>query len=126
MHKNNTMVWKVMAVEKVIRQSWELSQNLCSVRWLKPNLRRIRNFRHFGLKILYMIVWTGRIKDNNLLLKTETDSEFLKLRSKLNQSFRVEGKKEYLKQSVRQFKVGILLFLVLTFVSYLEQSLLNN
>ena len=126
MHKNNTMVWKVMAVEKVIRQSWKLSQNLCSVRWLKPNLRRIRNFRHFGLKILYMIVWTGRIKDNNLLLKTETDSEFLKLRSKLNQSFRVEGKKEYLKQSVRQFKVGILLFLVLTFVSYLEQSLLNN
>ena len=32
------------------------------------------------------------------------------LRSKLNQSFRVEGKKEYLKQSVRQLKVGILLF----------------
>ena len=52
-----------------------------------------------------------------MLLNIEIDSEFLILRSKLNQSFRVDGKKEYLKQFVQQLKVGILLFLVLVFVS---------
>ena len=40
------------------------------------------------------------------------------LRSKLNQSFRVEGKKEYLNESVRQLKVGIRLLLVLMFASH--------
>ena len=46
-----------------------------------------------------MLLWTGRIKGNNLLLNNEADSAFLMLRSKLKQSFRAEGKKEYLKQS---------------------------
>ena len=50
---------------------------------------------------------TGRISDSNLLLKTEIDSEFLILISKSNQSFKVEGKKEYLKQSVQQWKIDI-------------------
>ena len=45
---------------------------------------------------------TGRIKDN-LFLKTEIDSESLMLSSSLNQSFKVEGKNEYLKPSVRQW-----------------------
>ena len=57
-------------------------------------------------------------KKTQLTLNIGVDSEFLMLRSKLNQSFRVEGKKEYLKQSVRQLKVGILLFLVPIFVPY--------
>ena len=43
-----------------------------------------------------MLVWTGRIKDNKLLLNIEIDSEFFILRSKLNHSFRVEGKKRIL------------------------------
>ena len=72
-----------------------------------------------------MLVSTGRIKDNNLLLNIEIDSEFLMLRSKLNKSFSVEGKKVYSKISVRQLKVRILLFLVLVF-NILELSLLNN
>ena len=41
-----------------------------------------------------MLVWTGRTKDNNLPLNIEIDSEFLILRSKLNQSFRVEERLE--------------------------------
>ena len=53
------------------------------------------------------------MKDNNLLLNSDINSEFLTLISKENESFKVEGKKEYLKQSVRQWEVGILLFLVL-------------
>ena len=56
---------------------------------------------------------TGRINASNLFLKTEIDSEFLILSSKLNQSLNVEGKKEYLKQSVQQWNIGIWLFLVL-------------
>ena len=40
------------------------------------------------------------MKDNNLLSKIEIDSEFLILTSRLNQSFRVQGKNEDLKQSV--------------------------
>ena len=38
------------------------------------------------------------MKDNNLLLNNDIDSEFLVLISKENQSFKVEGKKKYLKQ----------------------------
>ena len=57
-----------------------------------------------------MLAWTGRVKNNNVLLNIKIGSEFLMLRSKLNQPIRVEGKKEYFKQSVRQFKVYIPLF----------------
>ena len=49
------------------------------------------------LKILFCI---GQIKDDNLLLKIEIDSEFLIPRFRLKQSFTVRGKNEYLKQSV--------------------------
>ena len=38
--------------------------------------------------------------------------------SKLSQSFRVDGKKEYLKQLVGQLHVGICLFLVLIVFSH--------
>ena len=57
---------------------------------------RDRNVRPFGSKILYTLVWNGWIKDNNLLLNTEIDSEFLMLRSKSNLTIRVEGKKREL------------------------------
>ena len=63
---------------------------------MKTNHRRVRNVKPFRSKILYILVWTGRIKDNNLLLKIEIDSEFLILRYKLNQSFGVEGRKRVL------------------------------
>ena len=65
-----------------------------------------------------MLVLTGRVKDDNLLLNIEINSEFLMLRYILKQSFRIEGNKEYLKQSVRQLKVDILLFLVQMFYSH--------
>ena len=59
---------------KGFRQSWKLWRNLCSLRWLSPNRRRVSNFKPFGSKILYMLLWTGRIKDNSLRLKTSIDS----------------------------------------------------
>ena len=43
-----------------------------------------------------MLLWTGRIKDSNLLLNIEIDSEFLMLSSKLSQSFEVHEKKRIL------------------------------
>ena len=49
-----------------------------------------------------MLFRTGQMKDRNLLLNSDIDSEFLILISKENQSFKGEGKKEYLKQSVQQ------------------------
>ena len=42
------------------------------------------------------------MKDNNLLLNNDIESEFFILISKENQSFKAEGKNEYLMQSVRQ------------------------
>ena len=40
-----------------------------------------------------MLFRTGRMKDNNLLLKSDIDSEFLILISKENQSFKEKGEK---------------------------------
>ena len=42
----------------------------------------------FGSKILYIFLLTMRIKDHNLLLNIEIDSEFFMLSTKLNQPFR--------------------------------------
>ena len=44
-----------------------------------------------------MLLRTGQIKYNNLLLNIAIESEFLMFLSNLNQSFNVERKKEYLK-----------------------------
>ena len=54
------------------------------------------------------------MNDNSLFLKIAIDSEFLIVRSNLNQSLNVGGKKEFLKQFVLQWNVGIWLVLVLT------------
>ena len=74
------------------------------------------------LKILFC---TERKKDNNLLLKIEIHSEFLILTYRLNQSFRVQGKNEYLKQSALQLQIGSYLFLVLKVCSRLEIKLIR-
>ena len=61
--------------------------------------------------ILYTLLGIGRINDNDLFLKIAIDSEFLIVESKLNQSFMLEGKNEFLKHSVQQWNVGKRLFL---------------
>ena len=48
--------------------------------------------------------------DKSLILNIARGSEFLIEALKLNQSFKVEGKKEYLKQSVLQWYFGMWLF----------------
>ena len=66
---------------------------------LKPKRRRVKNFNPIGSNILYTLLSRGRMNDNSLLLNTEIGSEFLTVSSNLYQSFRVEEKKEFLKQS---------------------------
>ena len=83
-------------------QSSKLCGNLCSLRRLKPKQKRVKNFNPIGSNILHRLLSRGRMNDNSLLLNIEIDSEFLIASSNLYQSFRVKGKKEFLKQSVRQ------------------------
>ena len=93
---------------KGFMQFSKLCRNLCSFRLLKPKRRRVSCINPFGSKIFNTLFCTGQISDSNLLLKTKIDSEFLiLLLSKLNQPYKVEGKKEHLKQFVRQWKIGI-------------------
>ena len=133
------MVWKMMAVKKVMWRIFRLQTtgtqriyavlkimlNLCALRWLRPRRRRVRNFNPLRSEISYILFWNGRIKDNRLHLNKEIDCEFLMLISKLNQSFRVEGKKELLKKFVRHLYDGILLFLVPMVGSYLGIKLIK-
>ena len=65
-------------------------------------MEAISNFKPIGSKMLYMLLRFGRMKDNNLLLDNKNDSEFLMVISNRNQLVKVEGKKEYLKQSFQQ------------------------
>ena len=74
-------------------------------------MQLVRNFKPIGSNIIYTLLGIGRINDNNLFLKIAIDSESLIVESKLNQSFMVEGKNEFLKHSVRQWNVGKRLFL---------------
>ena len=72
----------------------KLCRNLCSLRWLKPNRKRVRSFNPMGSYMSYTLFAIGRMNDNNRFLNTSIDSEFLIVISKLNQSFNVDGKKE--------------------------------
>ena len=81
------------------------------MRWLNPKCKRVRNFKPIGSNTLYKLLGIGRINDDNLFLKIAIDSESLIVESKLNQSFMVEGKKEFFKHSVQQWNVGKGLFL---------------
>ena len=47
-------------------QSQKLCRNLCWLRWLRPTHWWARDFNPFRSKIL---LWTGRIRDNNLPLR---------------------------------------------------------
>ena len=66
-------------------------EKLCSLRWLKPKRKRVKNVNPVGSNLLYTLLSRGRMNDNSLLLNIET--EFLILSSNLYQSFRVEGEK---------------------------------
>ena len=86
-------------------QSLKLWLNLWSLRWLKPNRRRVNNFNPVGLWIPYVSLHLGLIKFNILFLTIKYDSDDFIL-SILFHSFTAYGKNEFLKSSVLILKFG--------------------
>ena len=89
-----------------LMQSLKLWLNLWSLRWLKPNRRRINNFNPVGLWIPYVSLHLGLIKFNILFLNIKNESDDFMILSKLFHSFTVYGKNEFLKSSVLTLKFG--------------------
>ena len=69
------------------------------IQMTKPSRKRVKSFNPCGSNILNTLFCTGRIIDSNLFLNIDIDSEDVILSSKSNQSLRVAGKKEYLKNT---------------------------
>ena len=86
-------------------QSLKLWLNLWSLRWLKPNHRRVSNFNLVGLWILYVSLHLGLIIFNILFLNIKYGSYDFMILSKLFYSFTVYGKNEFLKSSVLTLKL---------------------
>ena len=86
-------------------QSLKLWLNLWSLRWLKPNRRRVNNFNPVGLWIPYVSLHLGHIKFNILFLTIKYNSDDFILPI-LFHSFTVYGKNEFLKSSVVILKFG--------------------
>ena len=79
-----------------LRVSWKLCQNLCSRRWLRPNLSLVINLIPLGLWQLKLEFEDGLINFKKLFLKAEKVLEFLFFKSKSFHSVTVDGKKKNL------------------------------
>ena len=103
--------WTLFSTVKLHEQSGlihslKLWLNLWSLRWLKPNSRRVNNFNPVGLWISYVSLHLGLIKFNILFLNIKNKSDDFMILSKLFHSFTVYGKNEFLKSSVLTLKFG--------------------
>ena len=97
-----------------LSKSWNLCLNLCSRRWLKPNLDLVNNLTPLGLWQLKTVLPEGRMKFKSVFLKIFKLSELRIFRSSLFHSITAEGKKEFRKKLCFTLNRGILLvFLVL-------------
>ena len=77
---------------------WKLCLNLCSLKWLKPILRRIRNFSPDGLFMLKTFLAFGLMKIDKCILKISKRAEFRISRSNLFDSLITDWKKNFLKK----------------------------
>ena len=64
-------------------ESWKSCLNLCSFKWLKPTLRRVRCFSPNGLFTLKTLLEFGLMKINKCFLKISKEAELLISRSNL-------------------------------------------
>ena len=97
-----------------LSESWNLCLNLCSRRWLKPNLNLVNNLTPLGLWQLKTVLPEGRMKFKSVFLKIFKLSELRIFRSSLFHSITAEEKKEFWKKLYFMLNRGILLaFLVL-------------
>ena len=104
--KKWTLFWTLKLHEQSgLIQSLKLWLNLWSLRWLKPNRRRVNNFNPVGLWIPYVSLHLGLIKFNILFLTIKYNSDDFILPI-LFHSFTVYGKNEFLKSSVLILKFG--------------------
>ena len=78
-----------------LSESWKLCLNLCSWRWLKPNLNLVNNLTHLGLWQLKTVLPEERMKFKSVFLKTLKLSELRIFKSSLFHSIAAEGKKEF-------------------------------
>ena len=97
-----------------LSESWKLCLNLCSRRWLKPNLNLVNNLTPLGLWQLKTVLPEGRMKFKSVFLKIFKLSELQIFMSSLFHLITAEGKKEFWKKLCFTLNRGILLeFLVL-------------
>ena len=129
-YKSNVILLLSVVDSKLLQMDFRLfiRSMRYKVKWWQWNRGRLKSFKPSGSKMLKMLFCTGWAKYNNLLLKIEIVFEFLILRSRLNQSFRVQGKSEYLKQSVLQSQVCFLCwrFALFFIILNIQQRRLNH
>ena len=94
-------------------KSWNLCLNLCSRRWLKPNLDLVNNLTPLGLWQLKTVLPEGRMKFKSVFLKIFKLSKLQIFGSSLFHLITAEEKKEFRKKLCFTLSRGILVFLVL-------------
>ena len=105
----------------ILSKSWKLCLNLCSRRWLKPNLNLVNNLTPLGLWQLKVVLAEGRMKFKNVFLKIFKLSELRIFRPSLFHLITAEGKMEFRKKLCLTLNREILLvFLVLHLLKELE------
>ena len=106
-----------------LRVSWKLCQNLCSRRWLRPNLSLVITLIPLGLWQLKIEFEDGLVNFTILFLKAEKVLEFLIFKSKLFHSMTVDGKKEFIKNYVYRWRreLVLVLYVLLTLGSIFKR-----
>ena len=109
-----------------LRVSWKLCRNLCSRRWLRPNLNLVINLIPLGLWQLKTEFEDGLINFKILFLKAEKVLEFLIFKSKLFHSMTVDGKKRIYKKLCLPLKRGILSLVLVLYALLTLGSILRR
>ena len=85
-------------------ESWKLCLNLCSFKWLKPILRRVRSFSPNGLFMLKTLLEFGLMKFNKCFLKISKEVKLWISRSSLFHSLITDGKKRIFQEDMSNLK----------------------
>ena len=89
-------------------ESWKLCLNLCSFKWLKPVLKRVRSFSPNGLFMLKTLLEFSLMKFNKRFLKISREAELRISRSSLFHPLITDGKKNFYEKVMLTLKVVML------------------
>ena len=109
-----------------LSESWKLCLNLCSQRWLKPNLNLVNNLTPLGLWQLKTVLTEGRKMFKSVFLKIFKLSELRIFRSSLFHSITAEEKKEFRKKLCFTLNRGTLLVFLVLYVHTEVGIILNK